>query len=107
MFVMVVLQEFIIHTPSEDAQKMYIGNAMKGNYAAVFAQLIINGESQGKTGYAELSSQACLHISSAYQAWFCQLSLYSDMHPIVVKFWCSSVCLSKNVCKCIMHRLIC
>uniref|UniRef100_A0A672KZ89 Acyl-CoA oxidase like n=1 Tax=Sinocyclocheilus grahami TaxID=75366 RepID=A0A672KZ89_SINGR len=29
-------QEFIIHTPSEDAQKMYIGNAMKGNYAAVF-----------------------------------------------------------------------
>ncbi|XP_058651271.1 acyl-coenzyme A oxidase-like protein isoform X2 [Onychostoma macrolepis] len=40
-------QEFIIHTPSEDAQKMYIGNAMKGNYAAVFAQLIINGESQG------------------------------------------------------------
>ncbi|KAL7890479.1 hypothetical protein AOLI_G00027370 [Acnodon oligacanthus] len=40
-------QEFIIHTPSEDAQKMYIGNAMKGNYAAVFAQLIIKGESQG------------------------------------------------------------
>ncbi|KAK9964927.1 hypothetical protein ABG768_006054 [Culter alburnus] len=40
-------QEFIIHTPSEDAQKMYIGNALKGNYAAVFAQLIINGESQG------------------------------------------------------------
>ncbi|XP_067278050.1 acyl-coenzyme A oxidase-like protein isoform X1 [Pseudorasbora parva] len=40
-------QEFIIHTPSEDAQKMYIGNAMKGNYAAVFAQLIINTESQG------------------------------------------------------------
>uniref|UniRef100_A0AAR2IPZ4 Acyl-coenzyme A oxidase n=1 Tax=Pygocentrus nattereri TaxID=42514 RepID=A0AAR2IPZ4_PYGNA len=39
--------EFIIHTPCEDAQKMYIGNAMKGNYAAVFAQLIINGESQG------------------------------------------------------------
>lgn len=49
MFLMVVSQEFIIHTPSEDAQKMYIGNAMKGNYAAVFAQLIINGESQGKT----------------------------------------------------------
>ncbi|XP_056326556.1 acyl-coenzyme A oxidase-like protein isoform X1 [Danio aesculapii] len=40
-------QEFIIHTPSEDAHKMYIGNAMKGNFAAVFAQLIINGESQG------------------------------------------------------------
>ncbi|XP_056616227.1 acyl-coenzyme A oxidase-like protein isoform X2 [Triplophysa dalaica] len=40
-------QEFIIHTPSKDAQKMYIGNAMKGNVAAVFAQLIINGESRG------------------------------------------------------------
>lgn len=67
---------------------MYIGNAMKGNYAAVFAQLIINGESQGKndatTGYAELSSQACLHISSAYLALFCQLinSLYLDMDPL-------------------------
>ncbi|XP_012685296.1 acyl-coenzyme A oxidase-like protein [Clupea harengus] len=40
-------QEFIIHTPCEDAQKMYIGNAMKGNFAAVFAQLIVNGEAQG------------------------------------------------------------
>ncbi|MBN3309054.1 ACOXL protein, partial [Amia calva] len=40
-------QKFIIHTPCEDAKKMYIGNAMKGNYAAVFAQLIMNGESQG------------------------------------------------------------
>uniref|UniRef100_A0A6Q2XHN6 Acyl-coenzyme A oxidase n=1 Tax=Esox lucius TaxID=8010 RepID=A0A6Q2XHN6_ESOLU len=40
-------QEFIIHTPCDDAQKMYIGNAMKGNYASVFAQLIINGESHG------------------------------------------------------------
>uniref|UniRef100_H3BBK4 Acyl-CoA oxidase like n=1 Tax=Latimeria chalumnae TaxID=7897 RepID=H3BBK4_LATCH len=40
-------QEFIIDTPCEDAEKMYIGNAMKGNYATVFAQLIINGESQG------------------------------------------------------------
>lgn len=49
MFLIVILQEFIIHTPSEDAQKMYIGNALKGNYAAVFAQLIINGESQGKS----------------------------------------------------------
>lgn len=45
----VLLQEFIIHTPSKDAQKMYIGNAMKGNVAAVFAQLIINGESRGKS----------------------------------------------------------
>ncbi|KAL2083269.1 hypothetical protein ACEWY4_021042 [Coilia grayii] len=40
-------QEFIIHTPCDDAQKMYIGNAMKGNFAAVFAQLIVNGECQG------------------------------------------------------------
>uniref|UniRef100_A0A8C8F3L6 Acyl-coenzyme A oxidase n=1 Tax=Oncorhynchus tshawytscha TaxID=74940 RepID=A0A8C8F3L6_ONCTS len=40
-------QEFIIHTPCEDAQKMYIGNSMKGNYASVFAQLIINGDSHG------------------------------------------------------------
>lgn len=40
-------QEFIIDTPCENAQKMYIGNAMYGNYAAVFAQLIIKGRSQG------------------------------------------------------------
>ncbi|KAK2852953.1 hypothetical protein Q7C36_008154 [Tachysurus vachellii] len=40
-------QEFVIHTPCENAQKMYIGNAMKGNYAAVFAQLMINGECHG------------------------------------------------------------
>lgn len=40
-------QEFVIDTPCENAQKMYIGNAMHGNYAAVFAQLIINGKSQG------------------------------------------------------------
>lgn len=40
-------QEFVIDTPREDAQKMYIGNAMYGNYAAVFAQLIIEGRSQG------------------------------------------------------------
>ncbi|KAL6091300.1 hypothetical protein STEG23_006172, partial [Scotinomys teguina] len=40
-------QEFVINTPCEDAQKMYIGNAMYGNYAAVFAQLIIQGKSQG------------------------------------------------------------
>ncbi|XP_028844535.1 acyl-coenzyme A oxidase-like protein isoform X2 [Denticeps clupeoides] len=41
------MQEFVIHTPCEDAQKMYIGNAMKGQYAAVFAQLSVNGEAQG------------------------------------------------------------
>ncbi|KAJ8366113.1 hypothetical protein SKAU_G00149440 [Synaphobranchus kaupii] len=40
-------QEFIINTPCNDAMKMYIGNAMKGNYASVFAQLILNGECQG------------------------------------------------------------
>ncbi|KAM4607293.1 acyl-coenzyme A oxidase-like protein isoform 2-T2 [Polymixia lowei] len=40
-------QDFIIHTPCVDAQKMYIGNAMKGNYASVFAQLTVDGESQG------------------------------------------------------------
>ncbi|XP_053444682.1 acyl-coenzyme A oxidase-like protein [Nycticebus coucang] len=40
-------QEFVIDTPCENAKKMYIGNAMHGNYAAVFAQLIINGRSQG------------------------------------------------------------
>ncbi|XP_057637225.1 acyl-coenzyme A oxidase-like protein [Chionomys nivalis] len=40
-------QEFVIDTPCEDAQKMYIGNAMDGNCAAVFAQLIIEGKSQG------------------------------------------------------------
>ncbi|KAM4868001.1 acyl-coenzyme A oxidase-like protein [Thomomys bottae] len=40
-------QEFVIDTPCENAQKMYIGNAMSGNYAAVFAQLLINGRSQG------------------------------------------------------------
>ncbi|XP_078398769.1 acyl-coenzyme A oxidase-like protein isoform X2 [Cetorhinus maximus] len=41
------LKEFIIHTPCEDAEKMYIGNAMKGNYAAVFAQLIVSGKLLG------------------------------------------------------------
>ncbi|XP_060704850.1 acyl-coenzyme A oxidase-like protein isoform X3 [Hemiscyllium ocellatum] len=40
-------KEFIIHTPCEDAEKMYIGNAMKGNYAAVFAQLIVSGQLLG------------------------------------------------------------
>ncbi|KAM3862836.1 acyl-coenzyme A oxidase-like protein [Diretmus argenteus] len=40
-------QEFIIHTPCDDAQKMYIGNAMKGNYASVFAQLVVDGQTQG------------------------------------------------------------
>lgn len=43
------LQEFVIHTPCEDAQKMYIGNATHGNYTAVFAQLTIGGRSQGQS----------------------------------------------------------
>ena len=41
-------QEFIIHTPCKDAEKMYIGNAMQGEVAAVFAQLYIDGESKGE-----------------------------------------------------------
>lgn len=40
-------QEFVIHTPCENAQKMYIGNALKGHYAAVFAQLMIDRECHG------------------------------------------------------------
>ncbi|KAG8444082.1 hypothetical protein GDO86_009315 [Hymenochirus boettgeri] len=40
-------QEFIINTPCENAAKMYIGNATRGNFAAVFAQLIMYGKSQG------------------------------------------------------------
>ncbi|HJQ43049.1 MAG TPA: acyl-CoA dehydrogenase, partial [Jatrophihabitantaceae bacterium] len=41
-------QEFEIHTPFEAARKDYIGNAARdGRMAAVFAQLITNGESQG------------------------------------------------------------
>ncbi|XP_024098144.2 acyl-coenzyme A oxidase-like protein isoform X2 [Pongo abelii] len=40
-------QEFVIDTPCENAEKMYIGNAMYRNYAAVLAQLIIDGRSQG------------------------------------------------------------
>uniref|UniRef100_A0A2I3M9X0 Acyl-CoA oxidase like n=1 Tax=Papio anubis TaxID=9555 RepID=A0A2I3M9X0_PAPAN len=40
-------QEFVIDTPCENAEKMYIGNAMYRNYAAVFAQLIVDGRSQG------------------------------------------------------------
>ncbi|KAG5855753.1 acyl-coenzyme A oxidase-like protein [Anguilla anguilla] len=42
-----VSQEFVINMPCEDAWKMYIGNAMMGNYACVFAQLIASGVSQG------------------------------------------------------------
>jgi acyl-CoA oxidase len=41
-------QEFEIDTPFEAARKEYIGNAARdGRMAAVFAQLVTNGESQG------------------------------------------------------------
>jgi acyl-CoA oxidase len=40
--------EFVVHTPTEDARKDYIGNATcHGRLAAVFAQLIVAGESHG------------------------------------------------------------
>src|SRR6201989_2076869 len=41
-------EEFVVHTPDEDARKDYIGGAARdGRLAAVFAQLIVGGESQG------------------------------------------------------------
>jgi acyl-CoA oxidase len=41
-------QEFVIHTPIERARKEFIGNAaVHGRMAAVFAQLIVDGESHG------------------------------------------------------------
>ena len=41
-------QEFVIHTPDDDARKDYIGNvARDGRLAAVFAQLITGGEWRG------------------------------------------------------------
>ena len=41
-------QEFVIDTPSDAAHKEYIGNAAcHGRMAAVFAQLIVDGESHG------------------------------------------------------------
>jgi acyl-CoA oxidase len=41
-------QEFVIHTPDDDARKDYIGNvARDGRMAAVFAQLITQGERRG------------------------------------------------------------
>jgi acyl-CoA oxidase len=43
-----VTQEFLIDTPDDDARKDYIGNAGKhGRMAAVFAQLVVGGESHG------------------------------------------------------------
>ena len=41
-------QEFVIHTPNDDARKDYIGNvARDGRLAAVFAQLMTGGERRG------------------------------------------------------------
>jgi len=40
-------QEFIINTPHEHAGKEYIGNALHGKMATVFAQLITNEEHHG------------------------------------------------------------
>jgi acyl-CoA oxidase len=41
-------QEFLLHTPDDDARKDYIGNAADhGRMAAVFAQLITQGTSHG------------------------------------------------------------
>ena len=40
--------EFVVETPTESAQKDYIGNAARdGRMAAVFCQLIVGGESRG------------------------------------------------------------
>src|SRR5256885_5200292 len=44
-------QEFVIHTPDDEARKDYIGNvARDGRLAAVFAQLITGGERRGVPG---------------------------------------------------------
>lgn len=40
-------QEFIVHTPRPGASKYWIGNALHGHMATVFAQLIVDGEGQG------------------------------------------------------------
>ncbi|VTJ60035.1 Hypothetical predicted protein [Marmota monax] len=78
-------QEFVINTPCENAQKMYIGNAMGGNYAAVFAQLIINGSSQvagdGKSRSECCCSQStrlCGAVSSCLRGVLC---VPSSTHP--------------------------
>ena len=39
--------ELVIHTPTEQDGKEYIGNALHSEMAAVFAQLIVDGESHG------------------------------------------------------------
>jgi len=39
--------EIIIHTPTKEDGKEYIGNAMHSSMASVFAQLIVNGDNHG------------------------------------------------------------
>ena len=39
--------ELIIHTPNKEDGKDYIGNALHGRMASVFAQLIVDGKNQG------------------------------------------------------------
>lgn len=39
--------EFVVHSPSEQAGKEYIGNALHGRMATVFGQLIVDGENHG------------------------------------------------------------
>ncbi|KAM8784480.1 LOW QUALITY PROTEIN: acyl-coenzyme A oxidase-like protein [Rhynchonycteris naso] len=50
--------EFVIHTPCEDMVKMYIGNAVHVNHAAVFAQLIVESHSQESWKALHLSLEA-------------------------------------------------
>lgn len=40
-------QTIVIHSPTEAAGKEYIGNALHGEMASVFAQLIVDGENHG------------------------------------------------------------
>lgn len=40
-------KSLIIHTPNRNAGKEYIGNAIHGRMASVFAQLIVDGENHG------------------------------------------------------------
>jgi acyl-CoA oxidase len=40
-------KSIVIHSPSFTAGKEYIGNALHGSYAVVFAQLIVKGENHG------------------------------------------------------------
>ncbi|MCO6477586.1 MAG: acyl-CoA dehydrogenase family protein [Phaeodactylibacter sp.] len=40
-------EEFIIHSPNREAGKEYIGNALHGSMATVFAQLLSGGENHG------------------------------------------------------------